>query len=49
MHGVLAARRPEGLDYVMGHGTWQGQLHAVNAGEADCTLWLAKVPLLVHP
>lgn len=45
----FGVRQREGLDYVMGHGTWKGQLHVGEGVEATCALWLAKVPLLVHP
>lgn len=49
MHVFFGARQREGFDYVMGRGTRRERLHVVKGAEVACALWLAKVPLLVHP
>lgn len=45
----FGARQREGLDYVTARGARREQLHAVKGVEVARALWLAKVPLLVHP
>lgn len=45
----FGARQREGFDYVMGRSARREQLHVVKGVEVAHALWLAEVPLLVHP
>lgn len=45
----FGARQREGFDYVMGRRARREQLHVVKGVEVAHALWLAEVPLLVHP